>query len=350
MCQNLYYNYFSTERLIVPGGVIVLTSRQKELLKLIVIEYIRSAKPVGSNLICEKMNCSSATIRSEMASLENFGLLEKTHTSSGRIPSEEGYRYYVDNLMKLKEISADDMLKLQIVFNNNQLELSDCIKKSLEIVSDITNCASIVLGEKSQFNTLKEVSVIPLNNNSLTIIVVTDKGYVEHKTLELYNVEIEEVKKTVNLINNMIVGTPIDEISYKLEFEVKPVIGKYVKDHERLYNMFYDVFSNFNSKKVDVVGKQNILRLPEFTSIDKVRDIMDKLDDNIDNIIEEDDENNIKIYIGKENTLDDDMTVIKTKYHTDREEGTIAIVGPKRMEYDRIVQLLEFIKSNIEKK
>lgn len=328
----------------------MLTSRQKEILKLIVLEYIQSARPVGSNLIFEKLKCSSATIRSEMAVLENLGLLEKTHTSSGRVPSEEGYRYYVDNLMKLKEISADDMIKLQLIFNNNQLELSDCIKKSLEIVSDITNCTSIILGEKSSFNTLKEVSVIPLSNNSLTVIVVTDKGFVEHKTLEINNIDLNEVKKTVALINNMIVGTPIDEISSKLEFEVKPVIGRYVKDHERLYNMFYDVFANFNNKKVNVVGKQNILRLPEFTNVEKVRDIMDKMDDNIDNIVEEDDENNIKIYIGKENKLDDEMTIIRTKYHTDKEEGTIAIIGPKRMEYDRIVNLLEFIKSNIENK
>lgn len=328
----------------------MLTSRQKELLKLIVIEYIQSAKPVGSNLICEKLKCSSATIRSEMAALENLGLLEKTHTSSGRVPSEEGYRYYVDNLMKLKEISADDMLKLQLIFNNKQLELSDCIKRSLEIVSDITNCTSIILGEKSHFNTLKEVTVIPLTSTSLTIIVVTDKGFVEHKTLDIHNVDINEVKKTVNLINNMIVGTPIDEISSKLEFEVKPVIGKYVKDHERLYNMFYDVFSNFNNKSVNVVGKQNILRLPEFSNVEKVRDIMEKLDDNIEKITLEDDDRNIKIYIGKESAIDDDMTVIKTKYHTDKEEGTIAIIGPKRMEYDRIVNLLDFIKSNIENK
>ncbi len=328
----------------------MLTSRQKELLKLIVIEYIQSAKPVGSKLICKKLKCSSATIRNEMSALEDLGLLEKTHTSSGRIPSEEGYRYYVDNLMKLKEISADDMLKLQLIFNNNQLELSDCIKKSLEIVSDITNCTSIILGEKSHDNTLKEVTVIPLTSNTLTIIVVTDKGFVEHKTIELHNIDIEEVKKTVSLINNLIVGTPIDEISSKLEFEIKPVIGKYVKDHVRLYNMFYDVFSNFNKREVDVVGKQNILRLPEFTNVDKVRKIMDKLDDNIEKIVEEDDDNNIKIYIGKENTLDNDMTVIRTKYKTDKEEGTIAIIGPKRMEYDRIVNLLDFIKTNIENK
>lgn len=328
----------------------MLTNRQSEILKLIVLEYIKLAKPVGSKLICDKLNCSSATVRSEMAALEDLGLLEKTHTSSGRIPSEEGYRYYVDNLMKLKEISGEDMLKLQMIFNNNQLELSDCLKKSLEIVSDITNYTSIVLGTKSHENILKEVNIVPLNENSLIVIVITDKGFVEHKTINITGISLDEIKKTVNLINNMIVGTPIDEVSSKLEFEVKPIIGNYVKEHERLYSMFYNVFTNFTNKNVDIVGKKNILKLPEFTNVDKVTKVLDKLDDNIEKIVEEDDDNNIKIYIGKESNLDDDMTVIRTKYKTDKEEGTIAIIGPKRMEYDRVVNLLEYIKSNIENK
>ena len=98
----------------------MLTKRQNEILKIIVLEYIKLAKPVSSNLICDELNCSSATVRSEMSSLEELGLLEKTHTSSGRIPSEAGYRYYVDNLMELKKMSAEDMLKLHIIFKNKK--------------------------------------------------------------------------------------------------------------------------------------------------------------------------------------------------------------------------------------
>lgn len=327
----------------------MLTKRQNEILKIIVLEYIKLAKPVSSNLICDTLNCSSATIRAEMATLEELGLLEKTHTSSGRVPSEEGYRYYVDNLMELKTMSAEDMLKLQIIFHNNQLEISDCLKKSLEIVSELTNYTSIKLGVTSHDNILKEFNVVPLDNENMIAIVITDKGHVEHKNINIQNIDLEEVKKTVNLINNMIIGTPIDEVSAKLEYEVKPIIGKYVKEHERLYNVFYDVFNNFTNKNVDIVGKKNILNQPEFNNIDKVKEILDKLDeDNIVDLVEEKD-NDIKIYIGKENNLDDDMTVIKTKYKTPLEEGTIAIVGPKRMEYDRVVSLLEYIKSNLEK-
>lgn len=329
----------------------MLTERQKEILKIIVLEYIKLAKPVSSNLICDTLNCSSATVRSEMATLEQYGLLEKTHTSSGRIPSEQGYRYYVDHLMELKKMSAEDMVKLQIIFNNNQLEVSDCIKKSLEIISDMTNYTSIKLGGASHDNYLKEIQVVPLNQNTMIVLVITDKGYVEHKQLRLDGVSTDDIKKTVNLINNMIIGTPIDEVGAKLEFEIKPIIGNYVKEHERLYNAFYNVFQGFSKKDVDIVGSRNILKQPEFKNIDKISTILDKFDDLGDGkIIDfEEDGSNIKIHIGKENHLDDDMTVITTSYKTPLEEGTIAVVGPKRMDYDRVVSMLEFIKENIEK-
>ncbi len=335
----------------------MLTERQKKLLKLIVGEHIKSAKPVSSKLICKTLKCSSATVRSEMATLEEIGLLEKTHTSSGRIPSEQGYRYYVDNLMNPKEISGEDMLKLQIIFNNQQLQLSDCITKSLQLIADMTNYTTIVLGNASHENRLKEINVVPIDNKQMIIIVVTDKGHVEHKTIEFENVSLDEIKKIISLINELIVGTPIDEISSKLEYEIKPIIGRYVKEHEIVYNTIYNVFKDFSSKNVNIVGKNNILKQPEFNNIDKVKNIFTKLDEEdimkkIDYIedIEDIEENNknIKVYIGKESNIDDDMTIVKTKYHTSKEEGTIAIVGPKRMDYDRVVSLLEYIKSNLE--
>ncbi|MDD3241410.1 MAG: heat-inducible transcriptional repressor HrcA [Bacilli bacterium] len=326
----------------------MLTDRQNKMLKLIVSEYIKLAKPVSSNLICEELDCSSATVRSEMAVLEEIGLLEKTHISSGRIPSEKGYRYYVDNLMELKEMNAEDMLKLQIIFKNQQLEISEYLNYSLKLIAEMTNYTSIVLGNTSHENKLKKIEVISLNENEFLLIVITDKGHVEHKKREILNVSLEEVKKTVSLINDLISGTPIDEVSSKLEFEIKPIIGRYVKEHEIIYNTFYQVFKDFSSKNINIVGKNNILKQPEFNNLDKVKDIFNKLDDvDILNKIETDD-SDINVYIGKESNIDDDMTVIKTKYRTSTDEGTIAIIGPKRMDYDRVVGLLDFIKNNLE--
>ena len=255
----------------------MLTDRQNKILKLIVEKYIKEAKPVGSKVISKNLKCSSATIRNEMAALEDANLLEKTHTSSGRVPSEAGYRYYVDNLMELKKMNAEDMLKLQIVFRNQQLALSDVISKSLQIISDITNYTTVVLGSSSHENLLKQIEVVPIDGESLIIIIVTDKGHVEHKNIKLQDVSLEEVKKTVGLINNLISGTPIDEVSVKLEYEIKPIISNYVKQHEQLYNAFYHVFNDFTNQEVNIVGRNKILEQPEFSSdIDKIKTVFNK--------------------------------------------------------------------------
>ena len=168
----------------------MLNERREKILKIIVEEYIKTARPVGSGYVSKVLNCSSATVRNEMMYLEEVNLLEKTHTSSGRIPSEKGYRYYVDNLMTPKSMTGEDMIKLQTIFRNNSLVLSDAIKKSIEIVSEITNYTSIVLGNNSKENKLKKVEVVPLNDNKVLTMVITDKGFVEHKTIYPYLIPI----------------------------------------------------------------------------------------------------------------------------------------------------------------
>ena len=328
----------------------MLSNRQTELLKIIVETYIKDVKPIGSKSICQKLRCSSATVRNDMGILEENGLIEKTHISSGRIPSEKGYRYYVDNIMKPKELTGEDMLKLQTIFKNNTLMLDDYITKSMQIISEMTNYTTIVLGKFSKDNDMSTIEVIPINDQSLVAVVITDKGHVEHKNIYMEErVSVDDVVKTVDIINKLIVGTPIDEVNSKLEFEVKPVIEKYVKQHEVLYNAFYNAFNEFTSSNVTVSGTKNILMQPEFNDTSKMREILSKFEDKdmINNITEE--ENGINVYIGSENEFDDDVTVIKTKYSYNGEEGTIALIGPKRMEYDRVLTLLNYIKEHTDR-
>ena len=329
----------------------MITERQVSLLKIIVEEYIRTARPVGSKAICEKLKCSSATIRNEMSALEDLGLLEKTHTSSGRIPSDNGYRYYVDNIMVPKELNGDDMLKLQTIFKNNSLMLNDVVLRSMEIISELTNYTAIVLGSSSKENLLSKMEVVPLADNKFLAIVITDKGHVEHRNMEMEeNISLDEIRKTVELINKLIVGTPIDEICTKLEFEIKPIIGTYIKQHDAIYNAFYNALNDFKEEaSVKVSGASNILMQPEFGNADKIREIVSKFEDkNLVSSIKEE-ESGVNIYIGSENTLDDDVAIIKTKYSVNGEEGTIALIGPKRMEYGRVTALLNYIKKNIER-
>ncbi len=327
----------------------MLSDRQNKLLKLIVEDYIKTAHPVSSKALCDILKCSSATIRNEMSILEENDFLEKTHISSGRVPSEKGYRYYVDNIMEPKELTGEDMLKLQTIFNNNALMLDDYITKSMEIISEMTSLTAVVLGKSSKENLISKIEVVPVNEQNLIAIVITDKGHVEHRNIVVKeNVSLEDIRGTVDLINKMIIGTPIDEVSMKLEYEVKPIISKYVHQHEVLYNAFYNAFSDFTTNSnITLKGTKNILMQPEFNDTEKIRQILSKFEDKemVSSIEEE--ENGINIYIGSENEFDDNVTIIKAKYDSNGEEGTIALIGPKRMEYDRVISLLNYIMKNI---
>jgi len=332
-----------------------MDERKKELLKEIVENYVKTVKPVGSKSLCKKLNCSSATIRNEMAVLENLGYIEKNHISSGRIPSELGYRYYVENLMKPKDLTGEDMLKLQTIFSNTELQVSDAVTKCMEIISDLTNYTSVVLGKNSNDNLLKQINIIALDGNKIVAVVCTDKGIVENKQFILPdNTNVAEIIKTSEMINKLLIGTPIDRVSEKLEFEIKPIIAKRIKDYETVYNIFYDAFNDFvkHNTNIHVSGRVNLLKEPEYDNTEDIKRIASKLEDEsfkkmVDNI-EGGDE--LQVYIGKDSNFDDNVTVIKRKYKSGGEEGTIAIIGPKRMEYERVVSLLNYMIDKIEEK
>jgi heat-inducible transcriptional repressor len=163
---------------------------------------------------------------------------------------------------------------------------------------------------------------------------------------------MDELVKTCEIINKLLVGTPINMVNERLEFDVKPIISKTIKQYEAVYEIFYDAFNDFakNSSNVFFSGKSNILKQPEYNTVDDVKRIINKFED--EELISEIEESadGINVYIGEDSKFDDDVTVIKTKYNINGEEGTIAIVGPKRMEYDKVIGLLEYLNEELSKK
>lgn len=333
-----------------------MDDRRNSLLKEIVETYIKTAKPVGSKALCSKFDCSSATIRNEMAILEDLGYVEKNHISSGRVPSEKGYRYYVENLMEAEKITGSDMLKLQKIFANKELVLSDAITKCMEIISEITNYTSVVLGKNSSDNALLQVNIIALADNQVVAVVCTDKGVVENKIFNIPdNISINEIIKTSEIINKLLVGTPINQVGTRLENEIKPIIKKQIQQYETIYSIFYDAFNDFvsnNTSNVHISGRTKIFEQPEYNDVAELKRLANKLEDV--NFIEkvsskdENDTNEIKIYIGDESEFDPNVTIIRKKYHINGEDGTIAVIGPKRMDYQRIVSLLEYVDENLD--
>lgn len=335
--------------------VIKLDERKKKLLKEIVENYVKTVKPVGSKSLCKKLKCSSATIRNEMAVLEKLGYIEKNHISSGRIPSEKGYKYYVENILEPKDLTGEDMLKLQTIFSNNDLEISDAVTKCMEIISDLTNYTSVVLGSASSDNLIKQINIIKISDNKIVAVVVTDKGIVENKQYVLTeDTNVSEIVKASETVNRMLEGTPISKVSEKLEFEIKPQIAKIIKNYEAVYNIFYDAFNDFirHNTNMHVSGRVNLLKEPEYENMEDIKRIASKLEDKefVKMVEDTPGSDELQVYIGSDSNFDDNVTVIKKKYKTNGEEGTIAIIGPKRMEYERVVSLLNYMVNKIEGK
>ena len=333
--------------------------RQEAILKDIVENYINDFKPVSSKSLVDKFGLSSATIRNDMAELEDLGYIEKEHTSSGRIPSEKGYKYYVDHLMKPKEMTGDEVLKLQTILNNNSLVVSDAITKCMEIISDITHYTSVVIGDSAKNATLKQISIIPLDNNidkdgvkKVVAVLVTNQGDVENKQVNVEgDIDLRELIQTSEIINKALIGTPIDKVNERLELDIKPMIKEVINRYEEVCNFFSSAFRDFAVDNADVVfkGKTNLLDYQEYEDTNKLKEMVSKLENNeLVQQIRTDDEG-INIYIGDETEFDKDVTIIKTHYHVGNEEGTLAIIGPKRMEYDKVVSLLNFLKQYLDK-
>lgn len=332
----------------------LLTDRQLLILQTIVDDFIRSAQPVGSRSLSKKedISFSSATIRNEMADLEELGFIEKTHTSSGRIPSEKGYRYYVDHLLAPQSLRKEDILSIQSIFAERIFEFERVIQRSARILSELTHYTSIVLGPEAKVNKLKRIQIIPLNKETVIAIFVTDTGHVENRTLHLpASVDASELEKTVNILNERLVNVPLEEINDKLYKEVQTLLRQHIQNYDLILQAMTAAFKMPTSEKLFFGGKANILNQPDFHDLEKIRNLMDMIEheDWVYKLIKKN-PTGINVKIGKENGYFamEDCSLITATYSVGKEKiGTIAILGPTRMEYSRVISLLKFLSNDL---
>ena len=181
-----------------------MTERQVKILKLIVDEYVKTAEPVGSNNLTEILDVSSATIRNEMSILEDLGYIEKTHTSSGRIPSEKGYRYYIETVAKTIEEDTDGYFEFDKIFSNKEAERDFIIKEAINLLSEATNCTAISLGPNAYNSKVKKVQLVQLSSTHGLILVITNYGYVESKEINInQDMDVDELTKVIDLLNEL---------------------------------------------------------------------------------------------------------------------------------------------------
>ncbi|MFW5794255.1 MAG: heat-inducible transcriptional repressor HrcA [Bacillota bacterium] len=331
-----------------------MTERQIKLLKLIVDEYVKTAEPVGSNNLTEILDVSSATIRNEMSILENLGYIEKTHTSSGRIPSEKGYRYYIETVAKTIEEDTDGYFEFDKIFSNKEAERDFIIKEAINLLSEATNCTAISLGPNAYNSKVKKVQLVQLSSSHGLILVITNYGYVESKEINInQDMDIEELTKVIDLLNELLRDTPISEVSEKLHYEIEHnQIKELLKYRETIVDSFIEAFSKFAQSRYYLTGQANMLYQPEFNDIDKLREFISTIENKEIFKIIDSEEEGISVKIGTENqvTAMKDITVISSTYDTqDGEKGTVSLVGPKRMDYRKAIPLIKYIAKHIQK-
>ncbi len=332
----------------------MLTDRQLLILQVIVDDFIQFAQPVGSRSLAkkDKIALSSATIRNEMADLEELGFIEKTHTSSGRIPSEKGYRYYVDHLLSPQKPAQKDIYKIKSIFAERIYEMEKIVQRSAKILSELTNYTAIVLGPDVKENKLKRIQMIPINNETAVAIIITNTGHVENKLVHLpQSININEIEKLVNILNERLTGVPLEQLNDKMFKEVAVLLKKHIENYDFLLHSVADTLSVSHSEKLFFGGKTNMLSQPEFHDIDKVRDLLELIEQENDfyEIIRKN-PSGIHVRIGRENNISamEDCSFITATYSIGEEQlGSIAVLGPTRMEYSRVISLMKFLSKDL---
>lgn len=334
----------------------MLSDRQKLILKAIIEDYVITNEPIGSKVLTEKpyLDYSSATIRYDMQALEEMSYLEKTHTSSGRVPSEIGYRYYVDHLIIRDENVSEYFKYVDEIFDNKNLSKEEALKRTTEFISELTGYYSIILGSSADFAKVMKMEIVPLSKNEAVMLIVTNTGAVQSQKISIpdgYNQD--DLLKIIEMFDNAMYGHSIYEIREILSKEAsKPRIRQMVDFRDDILNFMIRGFTRFSNTESYESGLSRLFNQPEFQDYQVMQKILKAIDDEAMKDIARKDTGTLKIRIGSENVNDGlkNCSIISIPYYIDDNEyGTIILVGPTRMNYRGVIPLLEYVAKNMPK-
>lgn len=333
-----------------------INERKRKILEAIVHDYIQTGDPVGSRTISKKydLGVSSATIRNDMADLEDLGLIMQPHTSAGRIPSDKGYRLYVDNLMQCPDIAPDVQQFIAEVINNKFDKIDKLLEETAKLISAVTHYATIASPPTINQTKIKHLQLVPVDDRSVALVVVTDTNIVRHyviRTKKLIDYSLCGI--LTNIINESLIGTSLDELSVdKLRILEERMFG-YKDISVDLMNAIIDTLEMEDVPNIFTRGMTNILSFQEFNDIEKAKKLLEVLEQKpyLVKMLKAKPTKEVSISIGEENGLEpmSECSVITTSYDIGEYNlGTIGIIGPKRMNYGEVVSLLDHISYHIQ--
>ncbi len=333
----------------------MLSSRQKLILKAIIEAYVKDAQPVGSKALTQMpyLNFSSATLRYDMAQLEELGYLEKTHTSSGRVPSEKGYRYYVEHLFTRDQDVVESFPLIDEIFLKHSLGRETAIEEAIHLLSELTNYTALAIGPTEHENIIKRIDFIPLTKKEAVVLIVTDQGHVQHQTITIpEDMKIDDLKEVIKTLDDLMRNRSINEAAHILEASfAKKEIQSFMEYQSQLINSFIHAFSKFAKDSFYLSGVTNVFEQPEFHNVKHIKNFVEMLDRReLVKMIGNSEGLNIRFGSDLQLFPMDNCTVISVPYYISEEEkGTIAVLGPTRMEYSKVIPLVEYIASNLGK-
>ena len=339
-----------------------LDMRKKEVLQAIVDDYVLTNEPVGSKSLIERHNfaVSSATLRNEMAELEHMGLIEKPHTSAGRIPSDKGYREYVNSLMIVEELSPREQLEIEKRIDSSVDEVTDLIKNATASLSEATGLVSLAVSPRLKKSYLKQLKILMIEPGKALVVMVLSAGVVKDKVVRIPNfINDSQMMRISGAIEKCLTGKPLDEITL---VTVETAAKNTEVPEPLLKQISYEAYSAIKQAdelNVYLDGEHRILELPDFNSLGRARDLIGTLSNSgmvagyvneIESSREDDNNDSFMIRIGQEITLEglEDCSFITATYNlTDSVSGNIGVIGPTRMLYSKVISQVDFVKKKL---
>lgn len=338
------------------GEVMGLTGRKEKILQAVVDGYIENCQPVSSAEIKEKHlpALSSATIRNEMAALEEMGYLTQLHASSGRVPTAEAYRLYVERLMPRRKLTRSELKIVKRYFNKKVTELDDVLKSTAKVISEITNLTSVAYVQNTDDATVLNIRIVRITDSTALIIIVTNLGVLKDATAHIGSgVTDEYCDQASKFMTQAFAGHKISEIN-----KPKPIIKQVKKEYERVFDTVLRLLKSYTHEEMfsDIVleGSAKILEQPEYANLQKAKAMLEFLDakEELVPVLQNSDDMNISIKIGKDNELRDGMpecAIVTASYNIDGVTvGNAGVIGPIRMDYSKVVSVLDYLSKTVQ--
>lgn len=330
-----------------------LDARKRKILQAIIEEYIETAEPVSSGSLVKNgtLRCSSATIRSEMANLEKIGFLEQPHTSSGRIPSEKGYRYYVDELLREDDISRKEMELIKQRLETKVNALEDLTKIATTTLSEITHYTTIAIGPNVNNHNIIDIKFVLLGTRVLMAVILTDSGIIRESIIKFdEDITQEQVNDLTVIFKNKLVGKPLEKLNGPIEDFIMSEMKTGINIIQKIINEINKLIDDSN--RVYLEGTNKVVDMPEFKKVDIAKDFLNVLDAKnlVADVLNTGVANDISVYIGSESDKEElkNFSIVTFNHLLeDKDIGTIGIIGPKRMDYSKVISVMKYISKKL---